>query len=85
VSGKTGEQVNDTKSGPPPQHAEFYDERRESEENAPEQGGSVSPVQMAENQPLPPGGAAASDEDAASKKRTDADGGYFRKRDYEPS
>ena len=53
VKGETGQQVHDPKAAPPAQHADFYDERRESEHNTPAQGGSVSPVQYADN--LQPG------------------------------
>jgi hypothetical protein len=48
-TGRTGQQVHDQKSGPAPEHREFYDAERESESSAPDQGGKVSPVQLAEN------------------------------------
>jgi hypothetical protein len=69
-SGKTDQNVNDPKAAPPPQHADFYDERRESESNGEVQGGLVSPVQLADNEPAAP-------------LPDNADGGYFKKRDYE--
>ncbi|HEY0142268.1 MAG TPA: hypothetical protein VGF48_15325 [Thermoanaerobaculia bacterium] len=85
VTGKTGEQVNDQKSAPPAEHSEFYDERRESEESAPDQGGKVS-YQAAEAAAQPTG-QATEPHDTVSKV-TGRDGGakrdsYFRKRDYE--
>jgi hypothetical protein len=80
VRGSTGEKVNDQKSTPPPEHAEFYDERRESESNHGVQGGLVSPVQMAEN--AQPSGAAGSESTGEKKLPAEGDS-YFRKRDYE--
>lgn len=82
VTGRTGQQPNDPDAPPPASQAEFYEERRDSEESAPHQGGEVSPEQLAETanasetegerSPAPitqtPGGA----------KR----GGYFKERDY---
>lgn len=50
VTGKTGQQVNRQKSEPPANQAEFYDNRRESETSAPDQGGQVSDVQLQDNQ-----------------------------------
>ena len=86
VTGKTGEQVNDQASVPPPEHSDFYDERRESEESTSYQGGKVSPVQRAEaveQQTTPaihpnidPPNVAAS---AGGTKRDS----FFKKRDYE--
>jgi|SRR5690349_16382019 len=48
VSGTTGEEVNDQKSSPASEHRSFYDERRESEESGPHQGGHTSGVQLAD-------------------------------------
>jgi hypothetical protein len=85
VTGNVGEEVNRLKGGPSSQHGDFYDSRRESETNAPEQGGKVSPEQIEEN--AQPGTA----HDVAGKtpvhKVTGADsgakrGGFFRDRDY---
>lgn len=85
VTGKTGEQVNDQKSAPAPEHREFYDERRESETSDEHQGGSTSPVQLAENAQAT---GRASEPESPIKKVTTESGGskrdsYFRKRDYE--
>ncbi len=85
VTGRTGQQVNEQKSTPAPEHREFYDERRESETTSPDQGGHTSDVQLAENaEPMgrPTG------EDSPVAKVTNEPGGakrdsYFKKRDYE--
>jgi len=86
VTGKTGQQVNEQKSEPAPEHREFYDESRESETNASHQGGHTSDVQLAENAAQPTGDAAHSE--PSLPKITSEDGGakrdsYFKKRDYE--
>jgi len=80
VRGTTGGKVNDEKSAPPAEHAEFYDERREAESSGDAQGGLVSPVQLAENvaQSGPAG-----DESTGEKKHSADGDSYFRKRDYE--
>jgi len=90
VSGKTGEQVNEQASTPPPEHRDFYDERRESETSAPAQGGLTSDFQLAENEQAENQRAGRQAEDAVSPLSgvTTAAGGakrgsYFRKRDYE--
>ena len=49
VTGRTGQEVNDQKSTPAPEHREFYDDRRESETSQEHQGGKVSDVQKREN------------------------------------
>jgi len=80
VRGTTDEKVNDQKSRPPAQHADFYDERREAETSGDVQGGLVSPLQLAENvEPAGPPG----DESKGQKKRSPDGDSYFRKRDYE--
>lgn len=85
VTGRTGERVNDPKSEPPPQHSDFYDERRESEESAPHQGGKVS-YQAAEAE-AQPSGHATETHDTATKVAARSGGAkrdsFFRKRDYE--
>jgi len=85
VTGKTGEQVNDPKSEPAPEHREFYDDRRESETTDDHQGGKTSPVQLAEN--AEPMGRSRGEEAPIKKVTTQAGGAkrdsYFRKRDYE--
>ena len=85
VTGKTGEQVNEQASTPPPEHRDFYDERRESETSAPAQGGRTSDFQLAESQqpeghtddPVSPVSGVTTAEGGAKR------GSYFRKRDYE--
>lgn len=85
VTGRTGEQVNDQKSVPAPEHSDFYDERRESEESAPDQGGKVS--YQATGAAAQPTEGTSEPHDTATKVSA-RDGGakrdsYFRKRDYE--
>jgi len=84
VSGRTGQEVNRQKGAPAPEHREFYDERRESEESAPDQGGRTTDVQAASN--LDP---SAQSHDASGLTKVTARetgakrGSFFRKRDYE--
>ena len=86
VTGKTGQNVNDPKSEPAPEHAEFYDSSREAETQSDDQGGKVSPQQLADNaqagtsittgesaQPI----SKVSTQDGGAKR-----GGYFKDRDY---
>lgn len=85
LSGKTGQEVNPQKSEPAPEHREFYDNRRESETSAPDQGGRTSPVQVAESAQLSGSGRSG---DESVRKVTAQPGGakrtsYFKKRDYE--
>jgi hypothetical protein len=85
VSGKTDQKVNNPKSGPAPEHQQFYDERRESESSAPHQGGHTSDVQLAESaEPL---GRPREDANPTTGISTQESGAkrdsYFRKRDYE--
>ncbi len=85
VTGKTGQEVNDQASAPAPEHREFYDERRESEESHRAQGGKTSSVQLAEN--VRPGGGTNDEQSPISGVTTTPGGakrgGYFKKRDYE--
>jgi len=87
VTGRTGQQVNEQKGTPAPEHQPFYDEARESERSASEnsQGGKVSDVQLADN--VQPGGEGSGAESPVSKVTTNEGGakrgGYFKKRDYE--
>lgn len=85
VAGRTGEKVNDPKATPPPEHAGFYDESRESETNAPDQGGKTSDVVLAEN--VEPTGRASGAKDPATKVTAQEGGAkrdsFFRRRDYE--
>jgi hypothetical protein len=86
VSGRTGQNVNDQKGRPAPEHAEFYDERRDSENSASWQGGRVSEVEPSQEDRLAPTG---SKRDASPVSRVTAAeggskrGGFFKKRDYE--
>ena len=85
VAGRTGEHVNDPKAEPPPQHEDFYDERRESETSGSTQGGLTSDVQLADNAEAD--GNAAGDHSPIPKVTTQSGGAkrgsFFRKRDYE--
>lgn len=85
VTGKTGQEVNDQDATPPPQHDDFYDDRRESESSGPTQGGLTSDVQLAENAQLT--GATTGEESPISGVTTTPGGAkrgsFFRKRDYE--
>ena len=85
VTGNVGETVNDQKSEHPPQHEDFYDSRRGSEESSEHQGGHVSDEQLAENDQ--PASRHATEEEqpvtSISDQKTGAKrGGYFRDRDY---
>lgn len=85
VSGRTGQQVNQQKSTPPPEHQEFYDDRRESETTDTYQGGRTSPVQLADQDPH--AGGTSGDELPVQKVTTQSGGAkrdsFFKKRDYE--
>lgn len=87
VTGRTGQEVNDQDAAPPPEQAEFYDERRESEASAPAQGGLTSPVQLAENAQAT-GRTTMDEHDSPLNGVTTSPGGakrggFFKKRDYE--
>lgn len=87
VTGRTGQEVNEQKGVPAPEHREFYDEARESDRSAAEdsQGGKVSDVQLADNvqrqgegiDPVSPVSNVTVTEGGAKS------GGFFKKRDYE--
>lgn len=84
TTGKTGQKVNDPAAPPTPRHADFYDDRRESEENAPWQGGRV--VEIDTDAAAPP--SSGYEEVAPVTKVTLAEGGarrdsYFKRRDYD--
>jgi hypothetical protein len=85
VTGRTGQEVNDQKSTPAPEHREFYDEGRESGTTHEHQGGRTSDSQLAEN--AEPTGSPTGDESPIAKVTTQATGAkrdsYFKKRDYE--
>jgi hypothetical protein len=80
-SGKTGQDVNQQdQSSPPPDY-------RVDEENAPHEGGDVSPFQLEENVELRGPATAVVDEQPIAKVTTTPSGakrrGFFRQRDYE--
>lgn len=85
VTGRTGQRVNDPKSEPLPEHAEFYDERSESDTSDFDQGGRVFQFQLADGaEPSD----YVSDPYTPVQKVTSRDSGakrdsFFRKRDYE--
>jgi hypothetical protein len=86
VEGRTGEQVNNPKSRPAPEHSDFYDDSRNSETSGPHQGGKTSAVQMSEKDE-PERGARPADEQPVGRV-TAREGGakrdsYFKRRDYE--
>ena len=89
VSGKAGGQVNDQTSTAPAQQSDFYENRRESEVNHPSraQGGSISPVQLADNAaggavPTAPPSAPDGTHRIASERTGSKRDSYFRSRDY---
>lgn len=84
TTGKTGQNVNEQAGVPQPQHADFYDDRRESEDNAPAQGGRVSES----HRDAAPPESSGFEEEAPVTKVTLAEGGarrtsFFKRRDYE--
>jgi hypothetical protein len=84
VTGRTGQQVNDPKSSPAPEHREFYDDRRDSERSAPDQGGRPTEGDA----PILDHPTAHSADAPSGQKVTVRESGakrnsYFRKRDYE--
>lgn len=86
TTGRTAETVNQQKAPPPPEHADFYDERRESESSNDWQGGRTSDVQLADT--AEPGRGTPAGEFEPVTKVTARSGGakrdsYFKKRDYE--
>lgn len=87
VTGKTGQQVNDPASEPPPEQRDFYESSRESE-TLPDQGGRTSEVQVAESAAnTAPTGRDRVAGDSASRVTAKVGGAkrdsYFKKRDYE--
>ena len=85
VTGDVGETVNRQKSEHPPQHDDFYDSRRSSEESGEHRGGHVSDEQLAENDQ--PAARQATEDEQPTVKVTDQKsgakrGGYFKDRDY---
>ena len=87
LTGDVGQTVNRQKGNPNSQRGDFYESRRDSEGNAPHQGGHTSAEYSTGEsvRPTPPVG----EEDVAPPpKVTDEEGGarresYFKKRDYE--
>jgi hypothetical protein len=88
VSGRTGQQVNDPKSSPPPEHGEFYDSSHDTDPPmSPDNGGKVSEFQLADNA-QPTTSSVSGDSTTPVQKVSTEEGGskrgsYFRKRDYE--
>jgi hypothetical protein len=84
VTGRTGQEVNDQKSEPAPEHREFYEGRRESE-TVPDQGGRTSDVQLAESDPVDggPTGEYAPQSSITTRETGAKRDSFFRKRDYE--
>jgi len=83
LTGDVGQEVNRQKGNPNSQHGDFYESRRDSEGNAPHQGGHAPAESNAADT-----GAAREDDVAPPPKVTDQEGGakresYFKKRDYE--
>ena len=81
TSGKTGQSVNNPKSAPAPEHKDFYESTQERET----EGGSVSPVQLADTESAPMTQHGADDQPVqrvtgapTGAKRE----GFFRDRDY---
>ena len=85
VTGRTGQEVNDQKSEPAPEHREFYDSARESETTSPDQGGRTSDVQLAESDPTggQPTGERAPQSSVTTRETGAKRDSFFRKRDYE--
>lgn len=85
VTGRTGEHVNDPKAEPPPEHRDFYDDRRESESSTAAQGGIASEIHTADDADPNPGD--SGDESPISKVTAQSGGAkrdsFFKKRDYE--
>lgn len=85
VTGRTGQQVENPKGTPPPEHADFYENRRDGEESAPDQGGKTSDVQAADTAPAHH--AAEGDRESGGNVTGKGTGAkrdsFFRKRDYE--
>lgn len=82
VTGHTGQQPNDPAATPPASQADFYDDRRDSEESNAHQGGDVSPEQLAETANA---SAAEGERSPAPITQTPGGakrGGYFKERDY---
>jgi hypothetical protein len=74
VRGDVGQEVNRLKGNPNSQHSDFY-------ENAPEQGGQVSPEQLADSRE--PSGPALEEEDQPVQGSGAKRSSWFKKRDYE--
>ena len=86
VAGKTGQNVNHPKNEPAPEHAEFYDSSREAEPQSNDQGGKVSPQQLADNAQAGTIGTTSESAQPISRVSTQDGGakrsGYFKDRDY---
>lgn len=85
LTGKTGEVVNPPIEEKSSQRGDFYESRRESETSSPNQGGNVSPQQLADN--VRPSGGDNEPPEVPTQKVTDQKGGakrdsFFKDRDY---
>lgn len=85
LSGRTGQKVQNPKSEHPPEHRDFYENRRDGEDSAPAQGGQTSDVQLAESaQPVGQAHGAEQTVTGVTGAESGAKrGSYFKKRDYE--
>lgn len=83
LTGKTGEKL--TPQGTREEHPDFYESRHDTETNAEDQGGQLSPRQLSENvRPAEPG----DDEQLPVQKVTASESGaardsFFKRRDYD--
>lgn len=91
VTGKTGEKVN-RDGGVPAEHADFYDDRRESETNTAHQGGHISPTDLADNAAAAATSARAVEDDQQPSTKISAEhegaprgNSFFKNRDYPSS
>ena len=85
TSGQTGESVNRQKSAPTAEHAEFYESRCEGETSELDEGGSISPAQLADTEGAHVVQHGA--DDASVQRVTGAHSGakregFFKDRDY---
>ncbi len=85
-TGQTGQTLNNT-DVPTPEHADFYEPRRESETSASDQGGLIQPEWTDHVDVLQPVVTFSEIEDPSWKVSAEKNGarraGFFKKRDYE--
>ncbi len=85
VTGDVGGEVNRQKDTPNPEHAHFYESRRDSEESRPDQGGNVSVLQALESAGWLPQASEIDDQPVqkvSARKGGAKRGSFFRERDY---